>query len=597
MIMTKFEDFGLSAELMKGITTLGFITPTPVQIKVIPMLIKGMRDVVALAQTGTGKTAAFGLPLLHLTDPKSTATQALVLCPTRELCLQITKDLTEYGRFAPHLRVLAVYGGSSIRDQIDSLRHGIHIIVATPGRMKDLLNRRAANLANVQRVVLDEADEMLNMGFQDELESILNEIPDAARTLLFSATMPRQVATIARKYMNDPEEIIIGSRTAGAPNVTHECYTVHAQDRYQALKRIIDCLPSFYGIIFCRTRIETQEIATQLMADGYSSDSLHGDMTQDQRTRVMNNFRKRKIQILVATDVAARGLDVDDLTHVVNYDLPSDSDVYTHRSGRTGRAGKTGISIVLVHMREDYKIRAIEKVMDKKFEHKKVPTARQVCESKLVEMLDKIKRINLSDAEKLSTYMSKIHEHIGDMSREEIINRFVLNEFGSTLEYYKTAPDLNVALGHRQHSDGRYDRKGNKNQDRRDDRRGDSRESFNGKMSKLKINIGKLDGFSVPNLIGLINRATPGPMLKLGRIIVMDQFSVFEVQSGSENMLMNNLAHGKFKNRSIKCVPDNGESNEKQSRNTDSFPYKKHEYNKPQNHSGQFKRKKAFHRQ
>ncbi|MCX6984441.1 MAG: DEAD/DEAH box helicase, partial [Lentisphaerae bacterium] len=327
--MTKFEEFGLSPELMKGVVELGFTTPTPVQAKVIPMLIKGARDVVALAQTGTGKTAAFGLPLLQLTDAKNPATQALVLCPTRELCMQISKDLTDYGRFAPHLKILAVYGGAPIYDQIRALRHGIHIIVATPGRMKDLLNRKSANLSGVQRVVLDEADEMLNMGFQDELESILKEVPDTARTLLFSATMPKQVASIARKYMNDPEEIIIGQRNAGAPNVTHECYTVHASDRYYALKRIIDCLPAFYGIIFCRTRLETQDVASQLMADGYNSDALHGDMSQDQRDRVMNSFRKCKIQILVATDVAARGLDVDDLTHIINYDLPDDSDAYT----------------------------------------------------------------------------------------------------------------------------------------------------------------------------------------------------------------------------------------------------------------------------
>ncbi|MFZ2657627.1 MAG: DEAD/DEAH box helicase, partial [Victivallales bacterium] len=463
--MNKFEEFGLSAELMKGVVELGFITPTPVQAKVIPMLLKGERDVVAIAQTGTGKTAAFGLPLLQLTDAANPATQALVLCPTRELCVQIAKDLTEYGRFAPHLKILAVYGGSSIRDQMHSLHRGVHIIVATPGRMKDLLNRRAANLGAVQRVVLDEADEMLNMGFQEELESILKEVPDAARTLLFSATMPRQVAVIAAKYMTDPEEIVIGQRNAGAPNVTHECYTVHARDRYHALKRIIDCLPVFYGIIFCRTRLETQEVASQLMADGYSSDALHGDMTQDQRDRVMNNFRKRNVKILVATDVAARGLDVDDLTHVINYDLPGDPDVYTHRSGRTGRAGKTGISIVLVHMREDHKLRIIERIMNKRFEHKKVPTAKQVCEAKLVSMLEKIKKYDSAEMAELGLYLPKIYEILGDMSRDELIKRFILGEFSSYLEYYKDAPDLNVNVGHG-HPGDRPDRSGG--HDRRD---------------------------------------------------------------------------------------------------------------------------------
>jgi ATP-dependent RNA helicase DeaD len=568
MIMTKFEEFGLSAELMKGVVELGFTTPTPVQAKVIPMLIKGARDVVALAQTGTGKTAAFGLPLLQLTDAKNPATQALVLCPTRELCVQIAKDLTGYGRFAPHLKILAVYGGSPIYDQIRALRHGIHIIVATPGRMKDLLHRKSANLAGVQRVVLDEADEMLNMGFQDELESILKEVPSTARTLLFSATMPKQVASIARKYMKDPEEIIIGQRNAGAPNVTHECYTVHACDRYHALKRIIDCLPSFYGIIFCRTRLETQDVASQLMADGYSSDALHGDMSQDQRDRVMGNFRKRNIQILVATDVAARGLDVDDLTHVINYDLPGDPDVYTHRSGRTGRAGKAGISIVLVHMREDYKIRAIERIMNKRFEHKKVPTGHHVCETHLVGLLEKIKGIDISETEKLGPYMPKINELLADMPREELIKRFVFSEFKGCLEYYKDAPDLNVSVGHGH----RDDRPGRDRNDRGGQREGNrpAHESF-GPMCKLRINVGKLNGLTVPVLIGLINRATHGPMMKLGRIRIMDQSSIFEIAGGgNENALMQNLSKSDFKGRQLKCVLDSDDSRGSDSRDTGS---------------------------
>lgn len=581
--MTKFEEFGLSPELMKGVVELGFTTPTPVQAKVIPMLIKGARDVVALAQTGTGKTAAFGLPLLQLTDSKSQKTQALVLCPTRELCLQIAKDLADYGRFAPHLKILAVYGGSPIYDQIRALRHGIHIIVATPGRMRDLLNRKAANLAEVQRVVLDEADEMLNMGFQEELESILGEVPDEARTLLFSATMPKQVAAIARKYMNDPEEIIIGHRNAGAPNVTHECYTVHASDRYHALKRIIDCLPVFYGIIFCRTRIETQDIAEQLMADGYSSDALHGDMSQDQRDRVMQNFRKRNIKILVATDVAARGLDVDDLTHVINYDLPGDPDVYTHRSGRTGRAGKAGISIVLVHMREDYKIRAIERIMNKKFEHKKVPTGRQVCETHLVSMLEKIKGIDIAETAKLEPYMPKIDELLADMSREELIKRFVLGEFNAVLEYYKNAPDLNVNVGHGNRND-RFDRRDRNDRNERggqQDRNRSSRGSYEGPMSRLRINVGKINGLTVPTLIGLINRATHGPMLKLGRIRLMDQSSVFEIEGGSEDNLMQNLNKASFKDRQLKCVPDTGDSHAQGTAPREAAPIP-HEHTKPQ---------------
>ncbi len=595
MIITKFEEFGLSPELMKGVVELGFTIPTPVQAKVIPMLIKGDRDVVALAQTGTGKTAAFGLPLLQLTDAKDLATQALVLCPTRELCMQIAKDLTDYGRFAPHLKILAVYGGSSINDQVRALHRGIHIIVATPGRMKDLLNRRAANLAEVQRVVLDEADEMLNMGFQEDLESILKDVPKTARTLLFSATMPKQVATIARKYMKDPEEIIIGPRNAGAPNVTHECYTVHARDRYHALKRILDCLPIFYGIIFCRTRLETQDVANQLMADGYNSDALHGDMSQDQRDRVMNNFRRRNIQILVATDVAARGLDVDDLTHIVNYDLPDDPDVYTHRSGRTGRAGKAGISIVLVHMREDYKLRAIERIMNKHFEHKRVPTGKQACEAKLVVMLEKIKSVDMAETVKLGMYLPKINEILADISRDELIKRFVLGEFSRFLEYYKNAPDLNVNVGHG-HRDDKPDRRDRYDRgDRRPDRveqheKHRSPPAFEeGPLCRLRINIGKMNELTVPALIGIINRATPGPKLKLGRISIMEQATVFEIAGGNEKILMQNLNKESFKNRQLKCVPENDDSHGAPSSHSHR---KKREHSDNQGYPGQFRKKK-----
>ncbi len=595
MIITKFEEFGLSPELMKGVVELGFTIPTPVQAKVIPMLIKGDRDVVALAQTGTGKTAAFGLPLLQLTDAKDLATQALVLCPTRELCMQIAKDLTDYGRFAPHLKILAVYGGSSINDQVRALHRGIHIIVATPGRMKDLLNRRAANLAEVQRVVLDEADEMLNMGFQEDLESILKDVPKTARTLLFSATMPKQVATIARKYMKDPEEIIIGPRNAGAPNVTHECYTVHARDRYHALKRILDCLPIFYGIIFCRTRLETQDVANQLMADGYNSDALHGDMSQDQRDRVMNNFRRRNIQILVATDVAARGLDVDDLTHIVNYDLPDDPDVYTHRSGRTGRAGKAGISIVLVHMREDYKIRAIERIMNKHFEHKRVPTGKQACEAKLVVMLEKIKSVDMAETVKLGMYLPKINEILADISRDELIKRFVLGEFSRFLEYYKNAPDLNVNVGHG-HRDDKPDRRDRYDRgDRRPDRveqheKHRSPPAFEeGPLCRLRINIGKMNELTVPALIGIINRATPGPKLKLGRISIMEQATVFEIAGGNEKILMQNLNKESFKNRHLKCVPENDDSHGAPSNHNHR---RKREHSDNQGYPGKFRKKK-----
>ena len=540
--MSSFTTLGLSPALQQGVAELGFETPTPVQEKVIPLLLKGQRDLVALAQTGTGKTAAFGLPLLQLTDPGLPHIQALVLAPTRELCVQIAKDIEDFGRFAPHLRVLAVYGGAPIQSQIRALHRGIHILVATPGRLNDLMRRGCVKLDRVQRVVLDEADEMLNMGFQEELESILKDVPDQARTLLFSATMPKQVAAMASKYMNDPEEIILGTRNAGAANVTHECYTVHARDRYQALKRIIDVRPGFYGIVFCRTRQETQDIAARLAADGYGSDTLHGDLSQDQRDRVMRAFRSRTVQILVATDVAARGLDVDDLTHVVNYDLPGDPDVYTHRSGRTGRAGKAGVSIVLVHMREDYKIRAIERIMNKSFEHKQVPGGREVCEAKLLALLEELKRIDLSKGE-IEPFMPAINAALGEAPRDEIIRRFALRELDRVLRYYRNAPDLNVSR-----TPGRADR------GPRPERTGPVGEPLGGEVVRIRVNIGGRNGLTPPLLISVINRSTPGPKLRLGRIRIMEQDSVFEVSPESAGVILPNLNRAEFHGRQVRAV-------------------------------------------
>lgn len=543
--MSSFSEFGLSPALLKGVAELGFETPTPVQEKVIPLLIKGQRDLVALAQTGTGKTAAFGLPLLQLTDPEKPHIQALVLAPTRELCVQIAKDLADFGRFAPHLRVLAVYGGAPIHTQMRALERGVHILAATPGRLNDLMRRGSVRLANVQRVVLDEADEMLNMGFQEELESILKDVPEQARTLLFSATMPRQVAAMAGKYMKDPEEIILGKRNAGAENVTHECYTVHARDRYQALKRIIDARPGFYGIVFCRTRQETQEVAAKLAGDGYNSDTLHGDLSQDQRDRVMRAFRQRTVQILVATDVAARGLDVDDLTHVVNYDLPGDPDVYTHRSGRTGRAGKAGVSIVLVHMREDYKIRAIERIMNKHFEYKMVPSGREVCEAQLLAQLERIKNMPPGSSE-LDAFMPKINEVLGDLSREELIKRFALRDLSRFLEYYRKATDLNVPHQH--------DRMDRPDRGPRPERTVPVGEPLAGDVVRLRVNIGGRNGLTPPLLIAVINRATPGPKLKVGRIRIMDQDSVFEVSSETAQVILPNLNQAEFHGRQVRAV-------------------------------------------
>lgn len=553
--MSSFSDFGLSPDLLKGVAELGFETPTPVQDKVIPLLLKGQRDLVALAQTGTGKTAAFGLPLLHLTDPARAEIQALVLAPTRELCLQIAKDLADFGRYAPHLRVLPVYGGAPIHVQMRTLSRGVHILVATPGRLNDLMRRGSVRLEKVQRVVLDEADEMLNMGFKEDLERILKDVPEQARTLLFSATMPRQVAAIASQYLHDPEELILGKRNAGAENVTHECYTVHARDRYQALKRIIDARPGFYGIVFCRTRQETQEVAVKLAADGYVSDALHGDLSQDQRDRVMRAFRGRMVQILVATDVAARGLDVDDLTHIVNYDLPGDPDVYTHRSGRTGRAGKAGISIVLVHMREDYKIRIIERLMNKRFEYKPVPGGREICEAQLVAQLEQIRDMKPEGSE-IDAFLPRINELLGDLSREELLKRFALRGISRFLDYYRGAVDLNVA-----HHHDRPDRMDRAERPGRAERgpRPDSTpvgEPLDGDVVRLRVNVGARNGLTPPLLISVINRATPGPKLRVGRIRILEQDSVFEVSTDSARILLPNLNQADLNGRRVRAVVD-----------------------------------------
>ena len=563
--MNQFNDFGLNDELLKGIGTLGFVEPTPVQAKVIPILLKGERDLVALAQTGTGKTAAFGLPMLQLTDAKKRVVQGLVLCPTRELCLQITKDLDAFGRYAPHLKILGVYGGTPIRDQMIALHHGVHILIATPGRLVDLLRRGSAQLGNVARVVLDEADEMLSMGFQEELETILKEVPKTARTLLFSATMPAAVATMARKYMRDPEEVVLGQRNSGAANVTHECYTVHAKDRYGALKRIIDSYPGFYGIVFCRTRVETQEVADCLVQDRYNADALHGDLSQDQRDRVMKNFRIKNLTILVATDVASRGLDVNDLTHVVNYDLPSDLDIYTHRSGRTGRAGKTGISIILAHMRESYRIRAIEQAIKKKFEHKPVPTGRQVCEVKLAEILERIK-LSADAGSQLDPFMPQINEALGDLSRDDLLRLLVGKDFGHIVSYYRQAQEIRVQAPPVQNTYSSHKYGDPSRQNRfiaeltQSEKHGGTRphdalrEPAGHEMAAVRIDKGRRDGLNPVILISLINRATHGPMLRLGRIRMTDHETVFEIAAAGSPKMVRHLNEAVFQNKPVQAA-------------------------------------------
>ncbi len=534
--MLTFIDLGLGANLLKGIEKLGFKEPTPVQAKIIPLLLKNERDLVALAQTGTGKTAAFGLPLLQLVDAAKKDVQALILCPSRELCIQIAKDLAAFSHFAQHLRILPVYGGSSINVQMNALYHGVHIVVATPGRMNDLLRRGAVSLEKVERVVLDEADEMLTMGFQDELESILKEVPETAQKLLFSATMSKQVATIALRYMKDPTEITVGVRNSGSEQVTHECYTVHAKDRYQALRRIIDTRPDFYGIIFCRTRMVTQEIAELLHNDNYLSDALHGDLSQDQRDKVMRSFRQHKIRILVATDVASRGIDVTDITHIVNFDLPDDAEVYTHRSGRTGRAGKFGISIVLANLREHHRIRTIENIIKKRFEHKKVPTAKEVCDCKLKQIIDKLVNMETADKE-LSSYMPTIMAALEDMSRENLIKRLMTPLFGEFVKTYSNSPDLNLDL--------------KRNEPKNFEKREHIHHSPETEMVTVHINLGRRDAITPPMLISLINRATHGPKLLLGRIKISDSFTDFEVVASGAKKLTRNLCNLKHQNKEI----------------------------------------------
>jgi ATP-dependent RNA helicase DeaD len=425
--MNSFIESGLKPEILTAIEAMGFINPTPIQQQTIPAILGSSNDLIALAQTGTGKTAAFGLPILTLADAGLTVPQALVLCPTRELCMQITSDLQKYAKDMNHLRSVAIYGGASIENQIKSLKKGCHFVVGTPGRVLDMIRRKALVLGNIRWLVLDEADEMLNMGFKEDLDTILSETPQKRQTLLFSATMPREIAEIASKYMQDPIEISVGKRNAGAENVRHEYYMVHARDRYLALKRIVDVSPSVYGIVFCRTRQETKDVADKLMQDGYNADALHGDLSQAQRDYVMNRFRIKNLQLLVATDVAARGLDVNDLTHIINYNLPDDLEVYIHRSGRTGRAGKSGVAVSIIHTRETGRIKDLERMTRKPFERKKVPGGKEICEKQLFNLVDRVENTEVDP--QIEQYLPVIYKKLEWLSREELIKHFVSVEF------------------------------------------------------------------------------------------------------------------------------------------------------------------------
>jgi len=535
--MSKFEEMGFTPGILKAIEILGFEQPMPVQEKVIPLMLGTDSDIIALAQTGTGKTAAFGLPLVQTTDTEFNKTQALILCPTRELCMQITGDIMDYSKFTGKLKILAVYGGASIDNQIRGLRKGVHIIIATPGRLIDLVNRGAADLSTVTTLVLDEADEMLNMGFLDSIKEILEELPATRRTLLFSATMPSEIDAIARKYMNQPEEVTIGTKNSSAENVSHAYYLVHAKDKYKVLKRIADFEPDIYGIIFCRTRKDTQEIATKLMNDGYNADALHGDLSQAQRDAVMNKFRLRNLQLLVATDVAARGLDVDDLTHIINFSLPEDPEVYTHRSGRTGRAGKTGISISLVHLKEKHLLQQIERKIKKKFKVIPVPSGSDICGRQLFHWVEKLEKIS-TDHREIEKLLPEIKNKLEGLDREELLKRVVALEFDRFLDDYRYDDDLIAPVPEKEFSF-------------RDSGRGRYLERGSGKYTRLFINLGKKDGFYPEHLIDLINKNTSGKKIPLGKIDLMKSFSFFEVEDNYTTKLLDALKDVQYMNRKV----------------------------------------------
>ena len=520
--MKTFQELEVAPQILRAIEEMGYEQPMPVQEKVIPELLANTRDIIALAQTGTGKTAAFGLPIIQKTNVKLLSPQTLILCPTRELCLQIATDLTDYSKYVEEIKILPVYGGSSIESQIKALKRGVQIIVATPGRLIDLINRKTVSLENVQTVVLDEADEMLNMGFTESIDEILTKVPSNRSMLLFSATMPKEIAKITRKYMNDPVEITIGRKNEGALNVKHVYFVVHAKDKYLALKRIVDYYPNVYGIVFCRTRKETQEIADKLLQDGYDADSLHGDLSQAQRDYVMNKFRMRNLQLLVATDVAARGLDVDDVTHVINYGLPDDYEVYTHRSGRTGRAGKTGTSISIIHTKEKGKVQQIEKLINKTFEKRSVPKGDLICEKQLFNFVDKIEKVKVNEAE-IERLLPSIFRKLDWLDKEDIIKRVVSLEFNRLIDYYQKAEEIEEPSETRSRKDD-GEKRGGKKFER--DNRG-PRKAEKG-YARIFINLGKIDGANPANLMGFINDHVSGKV-RVGRIDLMPNFSFFEV--------------------------------------------------------------------
>ena len=532
---------GVSEEIRRAIEELGFEQPMPVQEEVIPYLLGNRNDVIALAQTGTGKTAAFGIPVLQRTDSRVRQTQAIVLSPTRELCLQIADDLKDFSKYMDGIHIVPVYGGTSIENQIRALKKGAQIIVATPGRLIDLMHRGVAKLEAVKNVVLDEADEMLNMGFSESIDEILAGVPKDRNTLLFSATMSREIEKIARNYLTDPKEIVVGSRNEGAEHVNHIYYMVNAKDKYLALKRIVDYYPKIFAIIFCRTKRETQEIADKLIHDGYNAESLHGDLSQAQRDLTMQKFRQHLTQLLVATDVAARGLDVDDLTHVINYGLPDDIESYTHRSGRTGRAGKKGTSISIVHTREKSKIRAIEKTIGKDFVQAEIPSAEEICKKQLYKVMDQIVKTDVND-EEIAPFMDDINRYFEYIDKEDVIKKIVSLEFGKFLAYYADAPEIGKP-------ESRSERK---KKERTSDERKRTHKAEPG-YRRLFINLGKADGFYPGELMQFVNRNMRGGRQEIGAIDLMSKMSYFEVPEKDAVNVMRALDGTTYKGRQVRC--------------------------------------------
>jgi ATP-dependent RNA helicase DeaD len=529
--MDSFTTLGLQADVLEGITKLGFTDPTPIQQQAIPVLLTGTRDFIGLAQTGTGKTAAFGLPLLQLLDFSERRTQALILAPTRELCVQISNDIQKFASNMKGVHIVPVYGGANIVKQMDQLRRGAQIVVATPGRLIDLLDRKSLRLDEVDFVVLDEADEMLNMGFQEDIDYILENTPPTRNTWLFSATMPPEVRSIARNYMSEPFEMTVGKKNAGAANIEHVYYVVHARDRYLALKRIVDYHPDIFGIVFCRTKIETQEIAEKLIKDGYNADALHGDLSQQQRDKVMAAFRNRSLRMLIATDVAARGIDVSDITHVINYELPDDTEVYTHRSGRTARAGKSGVSIAIINMKEMGKIKQIERTINKQFRRELVPVGFQVCEKQLLHLIKKVHDVAVDEGA-IAAYLPGIYESLNDLSKEEVIKRFTSLEFNRFLDYYRDSPDINVDTTRGGSADRGKMRQGN--------------------MDTMFINLGSADGFDPGKMLRYVCDISGAKGNMIGRIDIKGVYSFIDIEKDALPKIMTEFDGEVFRGRKVR---------------------------------------------